>query len=119
MATQRNVLAIADDRCSGALDGSALAAEPCTAMSTCPSCGTPVTSDLRFCVACGSALGSRCPSCGAATQPGSRFCGQCGMQLAPGEAAQATGLAAPPPPAAEVERRLVSVLFADLVGFTA
>jgi class 3 adenylate cyclase/tetratricopeptide (TPR) repeat protein len=45
---------------------------------------------------------------------GQRFCGDCGGAL---EAGPAPAAAAPdPPPAAE--RRLVSVLFADLVGFT-
>ena len=45
--------------------------------------------------------------------PGVKFCGECGTALA---AAAATSPAAIAAPAAE--RRLVSVLFADLVGFT-
>jgi class 3 adenylate cyclase/tetratricopeptide (TPR) repeat protein len=96
-------------------------------MTTCPTCGEVVTPDLRFCVACGSALASRCPGCGALTQPETRFCGQCGTRLAsatgeppargvmPGAAA-GTGTDAL---GTDVERRLVSVLFADLVGSTA
>ena len=44
--------------------------------------------------------------------PGERFCGECGTALA---AAAAPGTAREAPAA---ERRLVSVLFADLVGFT-
>jgi class 3 adenylate cyclase/tetratricopeptide (TPR) repeat protein len=87
-------------------------------MSTCPSCGAPVTADQRFCVACGSALGSHCPSCGAATQPGSRFCGRCGTRLTVDEATAIPATGAATVPVAEVERRLVSVLFADLVGST-
>jgi class 3 adenylate cyclase/tetratricopeptide (TPR) repeat protein len=47
-----------------------------------------------------------CPSCGAENPDGARFCNAC-----------ATPLEAPPP-AAE-ERKVVSVLFVDLVGFTA
>jgi class 3 adenylate cyclase len=88
-------------------------------MSTCPTCGDPVTPELRFCVGCGTALAVGCPSCGAATQPGMRFCGQCGTRLPAADGpveppmARGSGTAA-----AEVERRLVSVLFADLVGST-
>jgi class 3 adenylate cyclase/tetratricopeptide (TPR) repeat protein len=42
-----------------------------------------------------------------------RFCGECGSALGEGAAT-----AAPAPAAKAAERRLVSVLFADLVGFT-
>src|SRR6185369_13822625 len=50
----------------------------------------------------------------AANAPGQRFCGSCGSPLA------ASAPPVPTAPAAEqvTERRLVSVLFADLVGFT-
>ena len=57
---------------------------------------------------------SACPSCGAENPPDKRFCGDCGTPL---DAAAAP--AAPAPREAPVaERRLVTVLFADLVGFT-
>ena len=46
---------------------------------------------------------------------GERFCGECGAALEPGVGAAAEAVA----PAPGVERRLVSVLFADLVGHTA
>ncbi len=52
-----------------------------------------------------------CPACGAANEPGERFCGECGAALT--SDAPAVSRAAP-----TAERRLVSVLFADLVGFT-
>ena len=50
-----------------------------------------------------------------------RFCPKCGTALGDRVAPGQTGPAPPPtlrPGVAEAERRLVSVLFADLVGFT-
>src|SRR3990172_5597787 len=82
---------------------------------TCPSCGTENREGRKFCSECGSALASGCPSCGAANEPGEKFCGECGTTLT---AATATPTAAPAAAAPAAERRLVSVLFADLVGFT-
>jgi class 3 adenylate cyclase/tetratricopeptide (TPR) repeat protein len=67
----------------------------------------------RFCIYCGVSTIQSCPSCGETIIPGARFCMQCGASL--------TGAAAPANvvvPTAVSERRLVSVLFADLVGFT-
>src|SRR3989440_10640525 len=79
----------------------------------CPSCGTENREGRKFCAECGSPLAAACPACGAANEPGERFCGECGGALTAG----ATPPVARHAPAAE--RRLVSVLFADLVGFTA
>ena len=76
---------------------------------TCPTCGFENAPGRRFCGECGRPLAVVCPVCGAANDP-VKFCGQCGAALG-GEAAD---VAAP-----ISERRLVSVLFADLVGFTA
>ena len=71
--------------------------------------------DRKFCGECGTALARACPSCGAPNAPAVKFCGECGTALT----AAATPRAAPTPAAAPAaERRLVSVLFADLVGFT-
>ncbi|MGH2756260.1 MAG: adenylate/guanylate cyclase domain-containing protein, partial [Actinomycetota bacterium] len=79
----------------------------------CGECGAQNRDDGKFCTSCGSALGSACPSCGAPVEPGTRFCGECGTSL------QETGTPAPLVTAApSSERRLVSVVFADLVGFT-
>ncbi len=78
----------------------------------CGSCGE-FTPAGRFCIHCGASTQQTCPSCGAAIVPGARFCLECGVSLTE---------AAPPGrasvPGAFAERRLVSVLFADLVGFT-
>ena len=79
---------------------------------TCPSCGTQNEVDRKFCGECGAKLALACTACGAANTPGVKFCGECGVPLG----AEAGPLPAPTQP--EAERRLVSVLFADLVGFT-
>jgi class 3 adenylate cyclase/tetratricopeptide (TPR) repeat protein len=76
--------------------------------SACSTCGTTNAEDARFCVQCGNPLTPSCPNCGTGTTPEARFCSACGHQLAPEE----------PDPTAE-ERRILSVLFCDLAGFTA
>jgi class 3 adenylate cyclase len=80
---------------------------------SCRQCGFENAAGRKFCGGCGSPLARTCPSCGAANEPDVRFCGECGSALAE-EAAPA----APATPEKAAERRLVSVLFADLVGFT-
>jgi class 3 adenylate cyclase/tetratricopeptide (TPR) repeat protein len=82
-----------------------------TTVVTCPSCGTENSPGRKFCGGCGAPLALTCPACGAANEPGMRFCGECGSPLTAD--APAPAVAAP-----AAERRLVSVLFADLVGFT-
>jgi class 3 adenylate cyclase/tetratricopeptide (TPR) repeat protein len=78
-------------------------------MVTCPRCHRTSPEGYRFCGQCGSALSvSRCPSCATAVPEGQPFCGQCGSPL---------DRAAPPSTALE-ERKLATVLFADVVGFT-
>ena len=78
----------------------------------CASCGTPNQAGRKFCAQCGTNLGVACPSCGSRNPASDRFCGECGSAL--GTAAAATPAAAD----SGAERRLVSVMFADLVGFT-
>jgi class 3 adenylate cyclase len=92
----------------------------------CPNCGTENRDDAKFCGGCGRVLARPCPTCGTANEPGMRFCNECGSQLdgdttqrgaaVPSVAAPTAADVSLPPPAAE--RRLVTVLFADLVGFT-
>jgi class 3 adenylate cyclase/tetratricopeptide (TPR) repeat protein len=62
-----------------------------------------------------------CPSCGGTNRTDARFCSSCGHALGQTEADGPTAVATPrpAPPTAEAERRLVTVLFTDLVGFTA
>src|SRR5207245_8133152 len=76
---------------------------------TCSACGAENRAGRKFCSSCGAPLARACPACGAANEPGDRFCGECGAVLE-GEVRA--------PVVAESERRLVSVLFGDLVGFT-
>ncbi|MGC2296128.1 MAG: zinc ribbon domain-containing protein [Candidatus Dormiibacterota bacterium] len=94
----------------------------------CPKCGGSNTPDRNFCGECGAPLAQVCASCGASNAPNVKFCGKCGDSLSASSA-----LAAPGSSDAEVvspasvtgasadvvELRVVSVLFADLVGFTA
>src|SRR5439155_23240657 len=84
----------------------------------CSSCGAETRAGRKFCAQCGASLLAGCPSCGALNEPGERFCGECGAALEPGAgAARPSSLDGTNAPTAE--RRLISVLFADLVGFTA
>jgi class 3 adenylate cyclase len=82
----------------------------------CSSCGAQNAEGKKFCTACGAALALSCASCGAALAGDERFCGECGTPQAAAASAAPAESAAREAPAAE--RRLVSVMFADLVGFT-
>ena len=84
----------------------------------CASCGTVNAATRRFCLHCGSALAVTCPDCGDSNEPNARFCGSCGFALAGGATRPVDAAPAPTSRAAVAERRVVSVLFADLVGFT-
>jgi class 3 adenylate cyclase/tetratricopeptide (TPR) repeat protein len=85
-------------------------------VAACANCGADNPAGKRFCGDCGAALGVVCAACGAENPPGKAFCGDCGAAL--GEAAAGATNSVPAVVAAVAERRLVSVLFADLVGFT-
>ncbi|MCI0546466.1 MAG: AAA family ATPase [Candidatus Rokubacteria bacterium] len=84
----------------------------------CTVCRVANAVDRRFCAECGAPLGLRCPSCGFINGAAARFCGGCGARTAAagiGDGARG----APELPSAvarEGERKLVSVLFADLKG---
>src|SRR5439155_26867827 len=80
------------------------------------------TAGATFCGNGGAALALACPSWGEPYEAGQRFCNECGSALETAAAAAMTAPSQPsPPPQREsgltAERRLVSVLFADLVGF--
>ncbi|MGH8935067.1 MAG: AAA family ATPase, partial [Acidimicrobiia bacterium] len=85
----------------------------------CPTCSTANAPGRKYCSQCGGRLALSCEACGAANQPGDRFCGECGSALdtdLPQASSTAEAVAQAPPAA---ERRLVAVLFCDLVNFTA
>lgn len=90
-------------------------------MLTCPSCGTSNEEGRKFCAECGTRLSVACAVCGTVNPAGVKFCGECGSALADVPVAAAAPPDAAWVPATEApvaERRLVSVLFVDLVGFT-
>jgi class 3 adenylate cyclase/tetratricopeptide (TPR) repeat protein len=97
----------------------------------CPACHLDNRDAARFCLYCGTRLEKTCPHCQHVLLPQAKFCDQCGVSLVP-----------PPEPvvdyahprsytpkflaekiidhreAVEGERKLVTVLFADVVNFT-
>ena len=94
----------------------------------CPRCQHDNPVAAKFCGECGARLEAACTACGAANPPGNKFCGQCGAALLPGPT---TGKFASPESytpkhlaekiltsktALEGERKLVTVLFADMKG---
>ncbi|HMA85864.1 MAG TPA: adenylate/guanylate cyclase domain-containing protein [Desulfosalsimonadaceae bacterium] len=86
---------------------------------------------MRFCVECGNKLEVICPNCGFGNAPSFKFCGQCGQNLQ--AAPEPTDYSEPQSytpkfladkilnnrSAIEGERKLVTVLFADVADYTA
>ena len=101
---------------------------------SCPSCGSDNREGAKFCAECGAKLDLACPNCGAAAVADQKFCDSCGHDLRAAASPAASPAASAPaaqarsfdPPAALArsdpspvgERRQVTVLFADLSGFT-
>jgi pentatricopeptide repeat protein len=96
----------------------------------CSNCGTEAIPGSKFCAKCGTRLSLACPACGFAIDASDTFCRDCGAPLGPAAAAPPAGspgsggaqtsspAGASSPVEGVVELRVVSVLFADLVGFT-
>ena len=103
----------------------------------CPKCETENPETKKFCNECGTRLSLICPHCQSEYSPGSKFCGDCGQSLIQSKE--------PKPPqssqvdysipksytpkhlaekilttrsAIEGERKIVTVMFADVAGFT-
>ena len=109
----------------------------------CPNCGTANPPHAKFCIECGHPLPRLCANCGAENPTAARFCNQCGAPLQgeagaiprePSDVIPSTGApseigtngAATPPVAGlhdgedrAEERRVVTVLFADITSSTA
>ncbi len=106
----------------------------------CPNCSTANPPQAKFCIECGHPLPRLCPNCGAENPSTARFCNQCGHPLQPEPAGKprepsdvlplggAAELAARPTAVESgvhdgedraEERRIVSVLFADITSSTA
>ena len=81
-------------------------------MVTCAACGTENPAGARFCMGCGARLERRCPACESPVPGEAHFCMNCGAAL---DDTPAPRTAESPPE----ERRQVTVLFADLSGYTA
>ena len=83
----------------------------------CWSCEGDTPDGKPYCANCGAAMAARCSACGSELVSGKPFCANCGA------AVSTTAPRAPAGPSssdakAVAERRLCSVLFVDLVGFT-
>jgi len=112
----------------------------------CAACRHDNPDRAKFCLECGARLAAVCPQCRTELPAGAKFCLECGHRVAAGDAVPAPPAApervAPTAPdyqtrlasytpkhlaekilksrsALEGERRQVTVLFADLAGFTA
>lgn len=108
------------------------------AIVTCARCGTISPAGKKFCAECGTALPRACPSCGSAVTGTQKFCAECGTALQSATERGQTALedtispaigSLPPPSLRQAvtspqlserqeERRLVTAVFCDLVGFT-
>ena len=79
----------------------------------CFRCQAPNRDQRRFCAECGAPLAVACAGCGFANELLERFCGGCGRAL------DDFGAAGAPTRSGHGDRRQVTVLFADVAGFTA
>jgi adenylate cyclase len=87
----------------------------------CEGCAFDAPADFSFCPKCGRKLGAHCPACGAECSPEFAFCPRCGGALHEDKARAEPAPAVAPsaaPSEAESDRRLATILFADLSGFT-
>lgn len=76
---------------------------------TCASCGLIQAADRQRCAQCDQPLPRVCSDCGSLNLPQAHFCTNCAALLGEGQA---------PLVALRGQRRRVSVLFADILGFT-
>ncbi|HME42441.1 MAG TPA: adenylate/guanylate cyclase domain-containing protein [Syntrophorhabdales bacterium] len=98
----------------------------------CPKCQTENPETKKFCRKCGTRLSLQCPQCGSEYFPGDEFCGECGTALEKPREAPLINYAEPKSytprfladkilttrSSIEGERKLVTVLFADVANYT-
>ena len=85
----------------------------------CTNCGAELHDTAKFCSECGTATALACPNCGEAISAADKFCSECGHNLDSVSAAAAPSVVATGEPAQRPEeRRFITALFTDLVGFT-
>jgi class 3 adenylate cyclase/tetratricopeptide (TPR) repeat protein len=82
----------------------------------CIKCELENRAGRNFCAACGSILPVLCQQCGFANEPAERYCGGCGHALGGGAAIAAIEPERITDP--DGDRRPVTVMFCDLVGYT-
>jgi len=74
---------------------------------TCPACAHQNRPGAKFCEACAAPLQRLCARCGVELRPTARFCDECGTPVAGGPAQPVSA------------RKVLTIVFADLVGSTA
>ena len=86
----------------------------------CWSCRGETPDGKPFCANCGAAMAVHCGSCGSELVPGKPYCANCGAAVTTTPVGATTSSVREDPFGAKAvaERRLCSVLFVDLVGFT-
>ena len=86
----------------------------------CSACQTDNREGRHFCASCGAKLPWVCHDCGFENEPDDAFCGGCGAGLSGAEFPARATIDEPVRPDATPtgERRQVTVLFADLSGYT-
>jgi class 3 adenylate cyclase len=96
----------------------------------CPQCQTGNPDSAKFCMNCGTAFNTACSNCGSSLPANARFCMNCGQPVSATTTTDETRLsrlaAAAPAPLADKmraahtsgDRKVVTALFADVVGST-
>jgi len=98
----------------------------------CPKCQFENAEGIKFCGECGAKLETICPKCSFRNAPGIKFCGECGHNLREAKAPAPVDYSKPQSytpkflaekilstgKSLEGERKLVTVLFADVAGYT-
>ena len=98
----------------------------------CPKCQAENKEDADFCKECGTKIEVACPKCGRLNHPGNKFCDKCGHNLAKPAVLPPVDYSKPQTytpkfladkilsssKSLEGERKLVTVLFADVANYT-